>query len=273
MVLLSSRGLDGGRRTGGAYHRSNDAAYPATVSDFGLDRFEITVGRFRAFLAEYPGSKPAPEAGEHPRIEGSGWDPAWDIHLPEDRAALMGAVKCSPATQTWTDAPGENEDRPMNCITWYEAFAFCAWDGGRLPTEAEWNYAAAGGNEQRKYAWGSMTIDSTYAVHDCTGDGSASQVCAFTDILNVGSRSPKGDGKWGQADLQGSMLEWNLDVFARHYPLPCSDCAHVVQAGSLRVIRSGSWGDSAQYLLSSSRNGYLPTDRGNVVGARCARTP
>lgn len=258
---------------GGTYNRSNDPAYPATVSDFGLDRFEITVGRFREFVAAYPGSKPAPGAGKLPRIDGSGWDAAWDVHLPEDQATLTGAVKCNPASQTWTDAPGANENRPMNCITWYDAFAFCAWDGGRLPTEAEWNYAAAGGSEQLQHPWGSTSINSTYAVYDCTGDGSASQDCSFTDILNVGSTSPKGDGKWGQADLLGSMMEWNLDVFARFYPRPCSDCADVSQGGELRGIRGGNWGDGASYLLSSGRTGMFPTDRGNIVGIRCARTP
>ena len=50
--------------------------------------------------------------------------------------------------QTWT---ANNDNLPMNCITWFEAFAFCIWDGGRLPTELEWNYAAAGGSSQNVY--------------------------------------------------------------------------------------------------------------------------
>jgi formylglycine-generating enzyme required for sulfatase activity len=87
--------------------------------------------------------------------------------MKADQATLIAAVKCSATYQTWTDSAGSNESRPMNCITWYEAFAFCIWDGGRLSTEAEWNYAAAGGSEQRQYPWsvppGSTTIDCTYA--------------------------------------------------------------------------------------------------------------
>lgn len=261
--------------TGGTYNRGNDTNYPATVSDFRLDRFEITVGRFRKFVEAYPGSKPAENAGAHPLIGGSGWSSEWDTNLPADQAALKTNVKCG-SSQTWTDVAGVNEGLPINCLSWFEAFAFCAWDGGRLPTEAEWNYAAAGGSEQREYPWSnppsSITIDGTYAVYDCLGDGSAAGNCVFADILKVGAKSQKGDGKWSQADLGGSMWEWNVDCYQSSYANPCNNCADVGQAPD-RVIRGGSWLFGASNLRSSYRFFFPPTYRNDRGGARCARTP
>src|SRR5512141_1636217 len=100
-------------------------------------------------------SPPGEGAGAHPKIAGSGWSSTWNTHLSFDTAALRSALKCSAASQIWTDMPGSNENKPVVCLDWYTAFAFCAWDGGRLATDAEWNYAASGGNEHRYYAWSS----------------------------------------------------------------------------------------------------------------------
>ena len=132
---------------GGTYNRVQSSQYPATVSDFRLDRFEITVGRFRRFAASFTGP-PQAGAGAHPLITGSGWNGAWPWNSVDPEAAKTECVS------VWTEQPDANENLPMTCMSWYEAFAFCAWDGGRLPIDAEWNYAAAGGNEQRVYPWG-----------------------------------------------------------------------------------------------------------------------
>lgn len=243
-----------------------DPGEPATVSTFYLDKYEVTVGRFRRFVDAGMGTQakpPGADTGAHPKITGSSWQSAWNAKLAPDTFALKNALKCYETYQSWTDAASSNESKPINCLDWYTAFAFCTWDGGRLVTEAEWNYAASGGSEHRYYPWSnpptSTTIDDSFAVY-CGG------TCK---LLNVGSKSPKGDGKWGQSDLGGNVWEWTLDFAAGAYPMPCHDCAAVTD-GSYRAFRSGSNDDLASTLRSAVRHIYAPEVHG-VIGVRCAR--
>jgi sulfatase modifying factor 1 len=94
-----------------------DKSYPATVSDFRLDKFEITVGRFRKFVAAYSQGMIASGAGKNPNNSNDpGWNTTWNASLPATAAALQIAVACNSSAQTWTLSAGTNENKPMNCI-------------------------------------------------------------------------------------------------------------------------------------------------------------
>jgi formylglycine-generating enzyme required for sulfatase activity len=249
----------------------------ATISTFLLDKFEVTVGRFRKFQAAYTGH-PENGAGAHPLVVGSGWrSPEWDGLVAADASVLATAVQCNASYQTWKTS-GANDRLPIDCVNWYEAFAFCAWDGGRLPTEAEWEYAAAAGDEERRFPWGTPAPDDTlgtaaYANYDCMGDGSAPAKCAPADILAVGSK-PLGIGKYGQLDLGGSIWEWTLDMYATSLPATCDNCANLIPGAYLfRVMRGGSWLNTAAYLPATYRLNVAPDDHSRNVGIRCARNP
>jgi formylglycine-generating enzyme required for sulfatase activity len=257
----------------GTFYRSYDGVsfvdqnYPATVSDFRLDDYEITVGRFRQFLAAYPGNLPASGDGKNPNNPTDpGWDPSWVSSMPADAAHFASELQCDLAAGTWSDVAAARENRPINCITWFDAFAFCIWDGGRLPTEAEWNYAAAGGSEQRVFPWSSppmaAPVDDTYAVY-CGGS------CDTTN--DAGAKSPRGDGKWGQADLGGNVSEWLLDGDAS-WLTTCDDCADTADELN-RVVHGGGFDDDASYLLSAARLTVGRPSRTPRIGARCARAP
>lgn len=269
---------------GGEFRRSYDGQLcqsskaPASVSEFALDRFAVTVQRFRSFAEDGRGTRlapPKPGSGSHPKIANSGWRARWNEQLEVDPAALRkGVASCKHAT--WND-PRRSETLPMNCVTWYEAFAFCAWDGGRLPTEAEWNYAAAGGSEQRVYPW-SNPPESAVIGHDHAVYGEAAP-------HPVGSRSPLGDARWGHADMAGNVWNWTLDASTAAdrlipnlgadacstagYPVPCVDCAEVSEGP--RLVRGGGFGIAAGALRTSIRRASPPSARHHVFGFRCAR--
>jgi sulfatase modifying factor 1 len=254
--------------TGGTYNRSNEPTDPATVSDFRLDNYEITVGRFRKFVAAYSPTMTAAGAGKNPNnASDPGWDIAWNATMPASASDLTAGVKCNPGYHTWTDSPGTNESLPINCIDWPEAYAFCIWDGGRLPTEAEWNYAATAGSEQRRYPWGAAAPDCSFA-NFANGDFCVLPGTGSTN--RVGSESIIGDGKWGQSDLVGNVWEWVQDVYVSSYPHPCNNCSNTAP-GPNRVARGGCYGDNASFLLTSFRYSAPASNRDDVAGARCAR--
>lgn len=251
---------------GGTFLRDNGMAgdFLATVSAFRLDDYEVTVGRFKAFAAGYADHKPRSGSGRNPNNDlDTGWDPSWNESLPADESELLSSVQVCDANFATFGAT--DPTLPMNCITWFEAYAFCIWDGGRLPTDAETNYAAQAGSEQRRYPWSvppdSEDIDASRAVFlpDATGPAP------------VGSKSPLGDGKWGQADLSGNVWEWCQDWY-RSYPERCINCANLTDY-SIRVIRGGSFYSDKASLDAASRLYHAPNQADFGVGVRCARAP
>jgi formylglycine-generating enzyme required for sulfatase activity len=274
--------------TGGTFLRGydgvySDAGYAATVSDFVLDKYEVTVGRFRQFVNAVLVDKWSPplKSGRHTYLNDggglnagteSGWDPSWSTNLATDAntwTLLLTSCTGSNTQGTWTASPGANENLPITCADWYEAYAFCIWDGGFLPSEAEWNYAAAGGNQQRVYPW-SQPLDAGAAP--TVSCGYANYLGCFGGTFDVGSDSPLGDGRWGQSDLGGNAWEWALDL-REAYPVPCDNCANL-GAGTTRIIRSSGYDNDSTGCLATDRFDEPPQYRGAAdVSVRCARAP
>lgn len=271
---------------GGTFDRINDSNVPATVSDFRLDRFEVTVGRWRWFSAAWEaGWRPSAGAGKHAHLNGgsglansaaSGYEVGWQTDWASGVDASESLRLSGPYT-TWTESAGPNENLPVNYVNWYEAYAFCIWDGGFLPSEAEQNYASAGGGDamgQRTYPWsnppGSPSIDCSYANYRGAKGGT---FCYEGKLTEVGRFSPKGDGRYGQSDLAGNLWEWTLDWLQYPYSA-CHDCANLpADASTGRVVRGGAFDEDATYQTTAYTQYYAPLRREYYIGARCARRP
>jgi formylglycine-generating enzyme required for sulfatase activity len=242
--------------------------HEVTLAPYALDRFEVTVGRFRAFVNswDYHGL-PEGAAGD-PAVAGAGWQTAWNAFLPSSQADFEAVLSCDLAA-TWTPAVGEHETLPINCMSWYLAFAFCAWDGGRLPTEAEWEFAAVNGPDGDLYPWGQASPSPELSVYtaDCTSEP-CTMAAPFPSA--VGSL-PNGANRWGHRDLAGNVYEPVLDAYAPYPTTAVTNYASVVPG--FHVNRGGSYSSPAARQRAAFRASAPPNEQYDSVGVRCARAP
>ena len=198
--------------------------HTVTLDQFYIDVHEVTVGQFRKFVKE------SAYAYSH-------WD---DV-----------------ATYSPTD------EHPMILVTWNDATAYAEWAGKRLPSEAEFEYAARGGLEGKRYPWGDEIThdDANYAG---TGGKDKWEHCA-----PVGSFNPNG---YGLYDMAGNVFEWCADWYdATYYYDSPVDNPKGPNTGQYRVLRGGSWNNVTGSLRVAYRYDNTPGDKGRRTsyGFRC----
>jgi len=243
-------------------------AHAATLSSFQLDRYEATVGRFRRFVDAYDTwLRPTVGDGAYRGDPSNGWQSDWNRRLPPDSAALRSAASCGFIYQgrllsgTWSELASA-QTLAIGCLDWYTAFAFCIWDGGRLPTEAEWEYAAAGGAERRRYPWG-----------DTWQDGVANYG-TYNRVISVGTAGAgAGRARFGHYDMIGNVWEWTRDNWdvnfyrsaPREDPLNISGSAEPIMRGA--TFTASRPEDNQTFSRAwAERMGFNP-----AIGVRCAR--
>jgi formylglycine-generating enzyme required for sulfatase activity len=172
---------------------------------------------------------------------------------------------CTATGRTFPVSSTQGDSNPVEFVSWPDALAYCQHFGLRLPTEAEWEWAARG-PAGRIWPWGN-TWDSARCCN------MANHVNGPHRTRPVGS-FPGGVSWCGAMDLAGNVWEWCGDWLGKQYyaSSPANDPAGP-SSGAMRVIRGGSWDAPADICRSANRNGSLPTSKSMGIGFRCVIRP
>ncbi len=216
------------------------------LAAFYLDKYPVTNAQFKAFVGAKPEWRPD-------RIPAHLHNGDYLKHWPG------------------SDYPPDKADHPVVFVSWYAVMAYAQWAGKRLPTEAEWEYAARGGLVGKEFPWGDEPVDVSRANYHQSG---------FGETTPVGSYPPNG---YGLYDLAGNVWEYCLDEWQPDFYASSPKSTPVagdnmflddtfLKVTTRRVIRGGSWGGAPVNLRLAYRDSHPPQGAGGHVGFRCARS-
>jgi formylglycine-generating enzyme required for sulfatase activity len=268
--------------------------HEVTVTGFWMDRTEVTNAQFARFVM----------ATRYKTVAETAPDPKKYPDAPADKLIPFSAVfRCCPADTNgpplwWEFTPGadwkhpdgpksslEGKDNyPVVHICWEDAAAYAKWAGKRLPTEAEWEYAARGGLREAEFAWGNQkqgekgkwyanTFQGKFPTKDTGADG-------YAGLAPVAKYPPNG---YGLYDMSGNAWEWCADwyqpTYYRYSPKkdpkgPETGFEEVKGEGPSKVRRGGSFlcgDDYCRRYLPSSRDKNPPDSAANHTGFRCVK--
>lgn len=215
-----------------------------TVSSFYLDKYETTNAEFAKFLKKHPEWR---SAAVSPEFNNGNYLKGWaNTYFPKGKG-----------------------DYPVTNVSWYAAVAYCQSAGKRLPTEAEWEYAASGGLNGKTFPWGDLPADKTRANYGPSG---------LRTTARVGSYPANG---FGLFDMAGNVWEFTSDEWRPYEAGPRTDPVAGGDRFSVgdsyrkittrRVIRGGSYGGSPLNLRIAYRDSHPPNGSQDFVGFRCAK--
>jgi formylglycine-generating enzyme required for sulfatase activity len=220
------------------FEREQPAHHVSLLRGFWIDRTEVTIGQYQKCVAAGPCEPPA-ESGSHLRESYYG--------------------------------DGSYDDFPVIHVTWYSAAAYCKWAGARLPTEAEWEYAARSWNNDI-FPWGDELdgMRLNYCDANCEFEWADESIDdGYADTAPVGSY-PEG-ASWCEAlDLAGNVSEWTADWYGV-YPSGRESNPTGPDTGEHKVIRGGSWALPAVHARPTDRDYRLPGDWSDDLGFRCVK--
>lgn len=231
-----------------------EPVHSVLLAPYYLDSHEVTNTAFVEFLNAV--------GGESAECQGQTCiDPAASRIAWENGIAVVSA---------------DRAQHPVTGVTWYGADAFCKWRDSRLPTEAEWEKAAAWDDAAmtaRLYPWGDEFHGKYLNFCDATCDAPQANL-SYNDGFSVAApvgNYPDGRGASGHDDLAGNVWEWVADWFDPGYyaTSPGADPTGP-EAGEQKVVRGGSWNDAAYFTLAAVRLPSPPDNTDATLGFRCA---